>query len=99
MSSFPDSTLTFPQAQQALRHLTGDLRDLDHRLALIADAIEPHPTQPLPAALRGMLHLVRTDLLHEAIATLTTLANQSEHGFAIEQIRLAESLDVLACQG
>ncbi len=99
MSSFPDSTLTFPQAQQAVRHLAVDLRDLDHRLGRIADAIEPHPTQPLPAALRGMLHLVRTDLLHEAIATLTTLATQSEQGFAIEQIRLAESLDVLACQG
>ncbi len=46
-----------------------------------------------------MLHLVRTDLLHEAIATLTTLATQSDEGFAIEQIRLAESLDLLACQG
>ncbi len=45
-----------------------------------------------------MLHLVRTDLLHEAIATLTTLGTQSDGGFAIEQIRLAESLDLLACQ-
>ena len=99
MSSFPNSTLTFPQAQQAVRHIASDLRDLDHRLARVADAIEPHPIQLLPAALRGMLHIVRTDLLHEAIATLGTLATQSEAGFAIEQIRLAETLDLLACQG
>ena len=98
MSSFPNPTLTFPQAQQAVRHLAGELRDLDHRLARIAAAIEPHPTLALPAALRGIVHVVRTDLLHDAIATLSTLAAQSEEGFVIEQIRLAETLDLLACQ-
>ncbi len=65
---------------------------------MIAEAIEPHPTQALPAALRGMLQVVRSDLLADAIATLSTLGAQSEEGFAIEQIRLAETLDLLACQ-
>ena len=99
MPRFPHSTLTFPQAQQAIRQVAADLRDLDHRIARIAGAIEPHPTQALPGALRGILQVVHTDLLEDAIATLSTLATQSEEGFALEQIRLAETLDVLACQG
>ena len=99
MSSFPHSTLTFPQAQQAVRQVATDLRDLDHRIARIAGAIEPHPTQALPGALSATLQVVRTDLLADAIATLETLATQSEEGFAVEQIRLAETLDFLACRG
>ena len=99
MSSFPHSTLTFPQAQQAVRQAAAYLRTLDHRIARIAGAIEPHPTQALPGALSATLQVVRTDLLADAIATLETLASQSEEGFAVEQIRLAETLDVLACQG
>ena len=99
MSRFPHSTLTFPQAQQAVRQVAADLRALDHRIAWIAGAIEPHPTQALPGALRGILQVVRTDLLEDAIATLETLATQSEEGYAIEQIRLAETLDLLACHG
>ena len=46
-----------------------------------------------------MLHVVRADLLADAIAILSTLGAQSEEGFAIDQIRLAEPLDLLACRG
>ncbi len=55
MSRFPDSTLTFPQAPQPVRRRAGD-HDLDHRLALIARAIDLHPTQA--AALPGIAHLL-----------------------------------------
>jgi coenzyme F420-reducing hydrogenase alpha subunit len=99
MSSFTDSNLTFPQAQQAVRQVAIDLAEIDHRIARIAGAIEPHPTRALPGALRGTLQVVRSDLLQDAIATLETLATQSEEGYASEQIRLAEMLDLLACQG
>jgi coenzyme F420-reducing hydrogenase alpha subunit len=99
MSSFTDSNLTFPQAQQAVHQVAIDLAEIDHRIARISGAIKPHPTQALPGALRGILQAVRTDLLADAIATLETLATQSEEGFAVEQIRLAEALDFLACQG
>ena len=99
MSSYPDSTLTFPQAQQAVHQVAVDLAEIDHRIDRISGAIEPHPTQALPGALRGILQVVRTDLLADAIATLETLASQSEEGFAIEQLRLAETLDFLACRG
>ena len=99
MSSYTDSNLTFPQAQQAVHQVAIDLAEIDHRIARISGAIEPHPTQALPGALRGILQVVRTDLLADAIATLETLATQSEEGFAVEQIRLAETLDYLACRG
>ena len=99
MSSYPHSNLTFPQAQQAVHQAAIDLAEIDHRIARISEAIEPHPTQALPGALRGILQVVRTDLLADAIATLETLATQSEEGFAVEQIRLAETLDYLACRG
>ena len=99
MSSFTDSTLTFPQAQQAVHQVAIDLAEIDHRIALISGAIEPHPTQALPGAFRGILQVVRIDLLQDAIATLETLASQSEEGFAVEQIRLAETLNYLACRG
>ena len=99
MSSYRNPNLTFPQAQQAVHQVAIDLAEIDHRIALISGAIEPHPTQALRAALRGILQAVRTDLLADATATLETLATQSEEGFAIEQIRLAETLDLLACQG
>jgi hypothetical protein len=99
MSSFTDSNLTFPQAQQAVHQVAIDLAEIDHRIARISGAIEPHPTQALPAALRGILQVVRTDLLADAIATLETLVSQSEESFAVEQIRLAETLELLACRG
>ena len=98
MSSFTDSNLTFPQAQQAVHQVAIDLAEIDHRIARIAGTIELHPTQALPAALRGTLQVVRTDLLQDAIATLETLASQSEEGYVSEQIRLAEMLDHLACE-
>ena len=96
MSSYPNSTLTLPQAQQALRQATIDLRNLDHRIGWIAGAVEPHPNNDLPAAFSGTLQAIRSDRLADAIATLWTLATLSDHGDAVEQIRLAESMDYLA---
>ena len=99
MSSLTDLKLTFPQAQEAVRQAALDLAEIEHRIGRISQAIEPDPTQALPGALSGTLQVVRTDLLQDAIATLETLATQSEHGYVLEQIRLAEMLDHLACQG
>ena len=77
--ALPD--LSVHRAQRELRNLTAELENLDQRLAALADLLPPSPdTSLLTTALADGVTCVRTDLLRDAIDTLTVLAHQTEDG-------------------
>ncbi len=95
MPDFPKSTssLTNREAQLAVQQIAGELRSIDRRLGGLIEAIEPRPDEVLPAELKGVLQVVRSDLLLDAITTLDTLGCLTEEGLVLEQIRFAEAAD------
>ncbi len=70
--------LPISQTQEALASIVADLRLLDERLLALAQGIELDPVAALPADLRAGVECVRTDLLSDAIATLSGLASLTE---------------------
>ncbi len=73
-----DLAVAYRVHQQTLLEILSELRDLDRRLGVWAEGLEPSPYELLPGELRGGAQCVRTDLLDDAIATLDQLAQLTE---------------------
>ena len=87
------SSVSIREAQLCVQQIAGELLALDRRLGGLIAAIEPRPDEALPAELKGVLQVVRIDLLGDAIATLDTLGCLTEEGLVLDQIRSAETAD------
>ncbi len=86
MPDCSDSTRpTVATAQKALADVASELQQLDERLATVAQVIRTlNPSAVLPGELLAGVETVRSDLLRDAVSTLSALAVLTENA-AIER--------------
>lgn len=91
--------LPIPQAQEALVGIVADLRQLDGRLHALIEKITPESDKLLPAELRAGAECIRTDLLSDAISTLSALAVLTEADALQRRVEVATAVEQIAVFG
>ena len=100
MPDFADSTrLPAHAAQQTLGMLARELARLDERLGVLAENVTPDPAAVLPAELMAGVARVRSDLLSDAISTLSALAVLTEDTALERRVEVAATVDQIAAFG
>ncbi|MCP3961765.1 MAG: hypothetical protein GY719_28315 [bacterium] len=94
-----DTVISARRAQRALLQTADELRRIDRRLAEVAGAIAPQPGRALPGELRGGAQCVRTDLLRDAIDTLSTLGRANEQDVARRRFEIDAAAGRVAAFG
>ncbi len=87
------------RAQRALLQTADELRRIDRRLAEVASAIASQPGRALPGELRSGAQCVRTDLLRDAIDTLSALGHASEQDVARRHLEVDDAAGRVAAFG
>ena len=98
MPDCSDSTRLATTAQRALVEIVSELQQLEKRLETLAQAIAPDPAAVLPAELRAGVECARSELLRDAITTLSALAVLTEDAFE-RRVEVAAAVERIAVFG
>jgi len=82
----PDSTQDFESTRSEIAYLGRLLAETCERLAFQARTIDPTTPESLPRLYRGRVSAVCTDLLTDAVATITRLGVMSEEDAEREEL-------------
>ena len=83
------------RAQTLLLEIADDLRRADLRLSEVVEALDPESEEALHEELVSVAECVRTDLLSDAIETLSSLGYRTEDEAVRRRIELFDALDRL----
>ncbi len=95
----PNHHTSISEVQTSLLQTARELRAIDHRLAELAESIQPRLDQRLPDELHGGTQCVRHDLLSDAIETLETLGHASEESLSQRSFCIEDAAQQIAAFG
>ncbi len=85
--------------QKSLLRIADEIARLDRRLGSLADTLEPGCAGSLTAVLAEGAHCVRSDLLSDAVATLTRLGEATEEDVRRRRLEVETAAGRIAAFG